>query len=360
MKLRDGAIMLLLAAIWGTSFLLIRIAAPVLGPIVLVTARMLIAGSVLLLYAVVMRRPILSRHAPWKAYLVLGTINSLLPLTLEAVAVVHLNASLAAVLATTSPLFTALAAMIWLHERVTWQKGVGLILGLVGVIILVGASPVLVTPAAFLAVGAALLSALLYAIGTIYARGVLRATSALPLVIGQELVAGILLLPISWLTPPIGEVTPLIVWATLSLALIMTAGGNLLYFYLLERVGPTTTQSVSFLVPAFALLAGVLLLGEPFTMSMLLGLAVIVTSIGLITGLDPRISQSVAKRLTWQRSAAEPQMLSFHYSPFRMPTHRSKVAHRTPASFDMRTSTPEVYDRHSRRVGAVSGRPAPC
>ena len=87
MKVRDGTVMLLLAAIWGTSFLLIRIAAPVLGPIVLVTARMLIAGSVLLLYAAVMRRPMLSRHAPWKAYLILGTINSLLPLTLEAVAV---------------------------------------------------------------------------------------------------------------------------------------------------------------------------------------------------------------------------------------------------------------------------------
>ncbi len=130
MKLRDGAMMILLGAIWGTSFLLIRIAAPALGPLVLVVARMIVAGSALLLYAAATHQPIPSLRAAWKPYLILGLANALLPLTLEAFAVMHLNASLAAVLATTAPLFTALTAVVWLRERLTWQKGVGLLLGL--------------------------------------------------------------------------------------------------------------------------------------------------------------------------------------------------------------------------------------
>jgi drug/metabolite transporter (DMT)-like permease len=138
MKPREFSALLLLAAIWGVSFLLIRIAAPVLGPLTLVNARMLIASSALLIYALAKRRAGLGLRQSWKAYLMLGMLNSVLPMTLEAVALMYLSPSLVAILVTTVPPFTALAAAVWIHEALTPAKLIGLLLGIVGVGVIVG------------------------------------------------------------------------------------------------------------------------------------------------------------------------------------------------------------------------------
>lgn len=352
--------MLLLAAIWGVSFLLIRIAAPVLGPIVLVNARMLIASATLLLYAVTTGRQRPTMRTDWKAYLLLGALNSMLPLTLEAVAVVKLNASLAALLATTVPLFTALVAAVWLYEQLTLRRGLGLLLGLAGVGVLVGWSPLPLTRIAVLAVGASLLASLLYAVAGVYAKVAFHCTAALPLAIGQELVAGLLLLPITLAAAPaVAPTVPAIV-ATGSLALIVTAGGNLLYFYLLARVGPTKTQSVSFLAPVFALGAGVLFLGEPFTASMALGLAMIIMSIILVVELrlQPHLRAVAASMRTvpnlisaaagWRWQAAAASIATFA---------TSLAVPRPPRAL---SSAPVIYDRHSRLVRGMSRESAMC
>jgi drug/metabolite transporter (DMT)-like permease len=104
MKRQEFGALVLLAAIWGVSFLLIRIAAPTLGPLTLVTARMLIAGGALLLYVIITARQRPDLRQFWKAYLVLGLLNSVLPLSLETFAVMHLPASLVAILLTAVPL----------------------------------------------------------------------------------------------------------------------------------------------------------------------------------------------------------------------------------------------------------------
>ena len=145
MKFRELMLLLLLAGIWGISFLLIRIAAPVVGTVVLVNLRMLIAGVVLFLYATLVQETRPAWRDTWKAFIILGVINAILPLTLEALAVVHLNASVAAILATSTPLFTALIAAVWLDEHLTVRKSLGLAVGLVGVTVLVGWSPLPMT-----------------------------------------------------------------------------------------------------------------------------------------------------------------------------------------------------------------------
>jgi drug/metabolite transporter (DMT)-like permease len=308
MKPSTIGMMLLLAVIWGVSFLLIRLAAPVLGPFLLVTLRMLIAGGALLIYLRVTRQALPPLRTFWRTYLVLGALNSALPLLLEAAAVVRLNASLTAILLTTAPLFTALIAAIWLHERLTLSQFGGLLVGLLGVGILLGWSPLPLTGEVILGIGAALLAALLYAVASLYARTALRQLPAVPLTAGQELSAGLLILPLALTATPATVPSLPVVLAMLVLALVMTAGGNLLFYHLLATIGPTRAQSVAFLIPVFALLAGVLLLDEPFTLSMLLGLAVISLSLGLVFGL--------------------------HASPQRIRT----------------LPTNQGYDRHSRRL----------
>ncbi len=145
MKLRDGGMLLLLAALWGPSFLFIRIASPVLGPGVLVELRVFLATLALTLYAISCAR-LPALWVRWKAYLLLGAINAALPFTLIALAELHLPSSLAAILNATTPLFTAIIAALWLHERLTTKKVIGLIIGVVGVGILVGWSPLSLNP----------------------------------------------------------------------------------------------------------------------------------------------------------------------------------------------------------------------
>ena len=211
-----------------------------------------------------------------------------------------------------------------------------------------------------LGVGASLLSALLYAIGTIYARDVLHSTAALPLVIGQELVAGIVVLPLAWLALPASTLSPSVNWATLTLALVMTAGGNLLYFRLITHVGPTAAQSVSFLVPAFALLAGVLVLREPFTVGMLLGLMVIALSIVLVTDVYVHLQLPVRATFASATTAVAGRMHRRYVAPSRQLAWSGREAAMpgTPRSFG--ADDVPVYDRHTTRVRPVHGQPVTC
>src|SRR5690348_6384153 len=115
---RDLGVLFLLGAMWGASYLFIRIAAPVLGPVVLMDARVLLASGALTLNALVARR-VPGFKGQWRAFFILGTINAAIPLTLIAAAELNLPASFAAMLNATVPLFTALVAAVWLKDRLT-------------------------------------------------------------------------------------------------------------------------------------------------------------------------------------------------------------------------------------------------
>ena len=126
--------LLLLGAVWGASFLFIGVAAPAFGPLTLMLVRVLVAGLLMLGVAVVTQgRPVggtLQLRANWRIYLAIGLLNSALPFTLIAFSELRLPASLAAILNSTTPLFTALMAAAWGSEPLTGRKGLGVILGL--------------------------------------------------------------------------------------------------------------------------------------------------------------------------------------------------------------------------------------
>src|SRR3954447_15585300 len=226
MKPREIGMLLALGALWGGSFLFIRIAAPVLGPPVLVALRTLLAGTVLLLYGVFSgQRPAL--RARWREFLVLGALNATLPFVLIAAAELRLTASLAAILNATVPVFTALVLAVWTGEAPSQRAVAGVGLGLFGVVVLVGWSTLPLDGATFLAVAASLLGALSYGVGGVYTKIRLGGVPPLTLATGQLLGAGLLILPFTATTLPESMPSRTVLLAIAGLALLATALGFL-------------------------------------------------------------------------------------------------------------------------------------
>jgi drug/metabolite transporter (DMT)-like permease len=284
MNLKETAALVLLAAVWGGSFLFIRIAVPALGPLPLMAARVLIAGAVLWGAALALgERLRLRAHA--RGLLLLGVVNAAIPFTLIAWAELHLSASLASLLNSTVPLFAALVGMVWLRERLARRQSAGLLLGVVGVGVLVGWSPVALTGRGLLSVGAMLAATLCYAVAAVYTRKELASASASTLAVGQQLAAGaLLLLPGLWQLPPSAPPRTAL-WAVGALAVLSTAVAYLLYFYLIGRVGPTKANTVTFLIPVFGMSWGAIFLDEPLTGGMFAGLACILAGMVLVNGV---------------------------------------------------------------------------
>jgi len=282
--------LLLLGALWGASFLFIEVAVPALGPVLLVDLRVLLAATALALCTVIVGR-LPALRARWKEFLILGGLNAAAPFTLIAASQLNLTASLAAILNSTTPLFAAVVAAAWIGEALTVRKAVGLLLGVVGVAVLVGLDPVPLSGTVLLSVGASLLAALCYALGGVYAKRAFLGVSPLGMGIGQQAGAATLLLPPAIAAVP-GEPPSLAVeLSVLGLALLSTAVAYLLYFHLITSVGPTKTLTVTFLVPVFGVLFGVLLLEEPVGIGTLVAMGTILSSVALVTGVRFRVAK---------------------------------------------------------------------
>ena len=280
--------LLVLGAAWGASFLFIGVAVPEFGPLRLMFLRVLIAGLLLLVVArLTLRqtglRETLRLRENWRKYLIVGLLNSALPFTLIAFSELRLSVSLAAILNSTTPLFTALVAAAWGSEQLTGRKIVGVLLGVIGVGVLVGGAPLTLDRGILMAVLASLLAALAYGMGAVYAA---KHISSLPAAYAStaQLLAAAVWLAVPAAASPAIRPSPVTIGALAALILVSTTFAYLLYFFLLRNIGPTRTASVTFLVPVFGSTWAILFLREPFSLSMLLGLAIILLSVGLVTG----------------------------------------------------------------------------
>lgn len=288
MKTSDILELLLLAALWGGSFLFMRIAAPVLGPVWLIELRVLIAGLALL--------PILIRLNLWSEVrprimplFIAGCINSGIPFVLLAFASVHLPAGFTSILNATSPLFGAIVAAVWLKERFTVGRALGFVLGFAGVAVLIGWKPIAPTPLVLAAIAASLLAALMYAIGAPYIKRRLAGVSPFVFAAMSQLGAAVLLFPALPFTIPVAVPTPFVLLSVLALALLSTAFAYVLYARLIQNIGSTRALTVTYLVPLFALLWGRIVLAEPITPSMLVGCGLILLGTAIANDLLKRI-----------------------------------------------------------------------
>ncbi len=276
----------LLAAIWGGSYLFIRVAAPVLGVFFTMSLRVMLAAFALSLYGVFTQQlPKLKKR--WRSYLLLGLLNNAIPFILIAIAVVNLNASIAAILNATTPLFTAIVSAIWLKERLDRRKIMGLLLGILGVAILVGWSPLPLSLPVILGGIFALIAGLCYGIAAVYVRRAFMNDRATETATGQLLGSSILLFPITFASVPNKIPSIEIILAVTALALACTTFAYLLYFQLISNAGATRAATVTFLIPVFSLLFGNVLLSEPVNSGLIVGLITILLSVWLVIGAKP-------------------------------------------------------------------------
>lgn len=283
MKLLDALILLLLAALWGGSFLFMRIAAPVLGPVWLIELRVAITAVLLvpLVLKLGLRREL---QAHWRSMLLVGGLGSAAPFILIAFASLFLPAGFTSILNATTPLFGAVVAAIWFREKLTRSQLAGLALGFVGVVILVGPR-VTVSAAVLMAVGAGLSAALMYAIATPYAAKKLSGVQPLANAAGSQLGAAVWLIPALPFTVPTQRPSVAVIASVIGLAALSTALAYILFFRLLQSIGSTRVLTVTYLIPVFAIAWGALLLGEAITASMLGGGALVLLSVAIANGL---------------------------------------------------------------------------
>jgi drug/metabolite transporter (DMT)-like permease len=289
MRPKELAALVALAAVWGGSFLFIRVAAPVLGPMPLVAGRVTFAALLLWLGLRARGdRPAIRAH--FGRLLVLGALNAALPFTLIAFAELQLTASFAALLNATVPLWGALFGVLWLGERVTTRRAAGLLLGVVGVAVLVGWSPIDLSARTLLAIAATLVATASYASAGVYTKKRLAGVPGPTLALGQQVGAATwLCVPALWRLPQ-AQVTPAAALALAALVVLSTVFAYLLYFHLLASVGPTKVTTTAYLLPVFGMLWGALFLGEPLTRGMFAGLACILVSVLIVN--DVRLGRA--------------------------------------------------------------------
>ena len=287
MRRSDVARLVALAAIWGGSFIFIRVLAPVVGPVLTATTRVLIAGIALVAYFRVTGF-VADVRTFWRQYLVIGIVNSAIPFLLYAFAALHIPASYSVIMNSVTPLFAALLAAAFLAERLTAGKLAGLVAGATGVALVSKAGPVEPDPMFAASVAACLGAAFCYAAAGVYMKK--RAAAVKPMAIAgwSQLCAGFVLLPIVPFAPAPGAITPAVVANVLALALLCSAVAYLLYYRLIVDIGPTRALTVTLLMPLFGMAWGAFLLGEVITLPMIAGCVLILGGTFAVLRPGPR------------------------------------------------------------------------
>jgi drug/metabolite transporter (DMT)-like permease len=287
LRTQDLIELITLAAIWGGSFLFLRIAGPEFGPVALITLRCTLAA--LLLFMLVLSRGKLTELvANWKKLTILGLINSCIPFLLFAWATLHIPTGVASILNATVPLFGAVVAVLWLGERISAMRVLGLVVAFAGVVVLIWGQGKMGNANSLWAIAACLLAGLLYGIASSFTKRYMQNTDPLVNAAGSQISASAFLLPVVSFFIPTSMPSNNAWLAAILLAVVCTAVAYILFFRLIANVGPTKAITVTFLIPVFGCLFGGLILGEALTMAMVLGGVVVVLGVAMAIGLWPK------------------------------------------------------------------------
>lgn len=278
----------LLAAIWGSSFLFMRISTVEFGPLPTAAVRVAIAAA-FLLPLVLLRGLGATLVKNWRHVFLIGMFNSGIPFACFSFALLSITTGLSAILNATVPMFGALVAWLWLKDKPNHSRLLGLVVGFAGVAMLAWDKATFKPDASGVAPGWAVLACLLacicYALSASYTKRYLTGLPPLVTAAGSQIGATLgLALPALWLWP--AKMPGSSAWlALLVVGVLCTGIAYILYFRLIATAGPARALAVTFVVPVFAVFYGVLFLGEAVTLWMLLCAVVIVCGTALSTGL---------------------------------------------------------------------------
>ncbi|MGL6519101.1 DMT family transporter [Aeromonas caviae] len=288
MRPSDYVRLLALAAIWGASFLFMRIAAPAFGSVNTTFLRVFFALVGLAAMLLLLRTP-MQFQGKLKSIMVLGIINSGVPFLMYAVAALWLPAGYSAILNATTPLMGALIGFSFFHEALTLRKWAGVMLGLVGIGLITTTGEVDLSGQLAIGVLACLIATACYGCAGFLTRRWVTERGGLDaklVAFGSQIGAVLFLLPFFGYTLATGPAVDWAqpgVWASvLAVGFLCTAFAYLLYFRLIADIGPLRSLTVTFLIPPFGILWGYLVLGETLTGGFVFGGAVVCLAVWLV------------------------------------------------------------------------------
>jgi len=287
----DWVILLTLSVLWGGSFFFIEVLVEHLPPLTIVTLRVGLAAITLWLIILARKYKIPGTLKAWSALIIVGFLNNALPFSLITWGQTHINSGLSSIFNATTPFFTVIVAGALLaDERITRNKLLGVLIGIIGVSILIGLDALKGITGSVFGQLAVLGAAISYAFAGVFARR-FKALGISPLMVatGQVSTAAIMLAPLALLVdkPWTLAVPPIpIIGAMLGLAFLSTVVAYILYFRLIASAGATNAALVTFIIPISAILLGVFILGETFTPIQAIGMALI--GVGLVV-MDGRL-----------------------------------------------------------------------
>jgi drug/metabolite transporter (DMT)-like permease len=266
-----------------------RVAVPAFGPVALVFLR--VAGAALVLVPLLaLRGELASLRRHWRTIAVVGFVNSALPFLCFAYAALTINAGVSAIFNSATPLFAAIVAWLWLGDRMTPLRIVGLAIGFAGVLWIGWDKADFGPGGSAAAIGACLLATMSYGIGPSLTKRRLGGVPPLAVAAGSQVAASLFLaVPAALAWPAQAPSGPAWVMVAL-LAFFGTGLAYLLYFRLIANAGPANAVAVTYLIPIFAVVWGGIFLGERLTLPLVAGCAVIFIGTALATGMLPRAS----------------------------------------------------------------------
>ena len=297
MRLKNFLWLLFLAAFWGPSFLFIKVAVADIPPLTLVVGRVGIAGISLYLILRAQGRNLMPWGQVWAHLAVVAVVQNALPFVLFGWGEQYIDSGLAAILNGTTPLFTLMLAHFFTHDdRLTPTKAVGTVIGFGGLLFLIGPSLLAGVRATVWGLLAVTIASASYGVAIIYSRRHLRGLPPLVGPASQLLLATLFMIPLALLFERPFEL-PAPSWpalgSLLALSVFGTALAFVIYYYLIERVSATYVSMVTYLVPIFGVILGVLVLNERLGWNAYLGCALILLGVMIVNG--------VVRVVSWQR-----------------------------------------------------------
>lgn len=283
MSAADLVKLVFLSAIWGGSFIFLRVAVPEVGPLLTAALRTALAGLALTGFAAATGVPMHWR-ANLKPYAVVGLFAGVIPFSCFSFAALHLPAAHSAVLNATAPLFGGAFSVLWLAERLTLGRLAGLLLGVTGVAILVGAGTLPLNAPTLLAVSACLLAAACYALSSVIVKktGQPGGIHPIGMATGSLALGGLMMMPLVPFSLPPAMPSMRALGCVAAMSLLSSGLAQALFIPLIVKVGPTRAMSVSFLIPLFSMLWGAIFLHETVGWPTLAGGIVVLLAMGLV------------------------------------------------------------------------------
>ena len=287
--LRDYIELLILSAIWGSSFLFLRIASPEFGPIFLIEMRVA-SGLIVLLPICLLLGKIQELKENWKMIFILSLSNMTIPFCLFAYSALNMGAGILSIINATVPFFTAIIAFLVYQQRMTRYGLIGLMVGFMGVAVLVFDPSESSGVTNDLAIPSALFACVLYGVALNIVSHKLQGVSGISITTGALFFSTIVLIPFAVIERP--EVMPQgSVWfSVLALGVVCTGFGYILFYRLIARIGSQQAIMTTYLIPIFSILWGNLFLAESITLFMIFGGMLVLMGVGMTTGRFPGIA----------------------------------------------------------------------